>query len=109
MAEKRFIIINDQVVEAESVTQPVNQGLEHIIGKATPEDRKYVSKVDPTLVTETIQGVLKTHKPILTYTGVLSPRMSFWETVTGIFVAGMIGAGFTMCLYYWRVIEIFAK
>jgi hypothetical protein len=106
---KRFIIVNDQAVEAESITKPIHQGLEHIIGKSTPEDRKYVSKVDPTLVTEMVDGVSKTHKPILVYGELLENRNHWFDSLAINGICALLGAGTTMCLYYWRIIEIFSK
>ena len=54
---KTFAIINDQAVDVTGKSVPKEfNGLTHIFGKKTPEDRRYVMKVDPTLVKEKIRG-----------------------------------------------------
>jgi hypothetical protein len=104
-----YVIINDQVVPSSEVKKPLYQGLEHIIGKKTNEDRKFVSKVDPTLVTEMINGEMKTHKPIMTYGEILEPRTHWSDSLTVNGACILLGAGTVLCLYYWGIVQVFAK
>jgi hypothetical protein len=106
------VIVNDQILDFDQVPASI-RGLQHIIGKSTPNDRKFVMKVDPTLVREKIQGKETENlgrSPIMIYDfGDMSKRAKQFDTwiINGIFFA--IGVVVAASLYFWRVIEIFAK
>jgi len=108
-----FAVINDETVVAVDENHPSTfRGIQRIIGKTTPHDRKYVMKTDPTLVIEKINGKETENlgrRPILVY-DIATPSWArnFESLVTniGFFV---LGATVMAMLYYWKIIEVFAK
>jgi hypothetical protein len=106
-----FAVINDETVVTVDENRPsAFRGIQRIIGKSTPHDRKYVMKADPTLVIEKINGKETENlgrRPILVY-DVSNPSWvrKFDSLVTngGFFV---LGAVVVAMLYYWKIIEVF--
>jgi len=110
-----YTIVNDKVVERSSTEIPNSMnGLVHIVGKRTAEDRKYVMKVDPSLVKEKIQGVesdnLGRATPIMVYDFAdMAKRGRQFDAWAVNGVCFLLGAGAVASLYFWKIIEIFAK
>jgi hypothetical protein len=106
------IIVNDQILDSDKIPASI-RGLEHIIGKSTPNDRKFVMKVDPTLVREKLQGKETENlgrAPILVY-GLddMAKRTKQIDSLVVNAVCFLLGAGAVASLYFWKVVEIFAK
>lgn len=109
-----YTIVNDKVVERSSTEIPNSMnGLVHIVGKRTAEDRKWVMKVDPSLVKEKIQGKesdnLGRATPIMVYDFAdnMVKRGRQFDAWTVNAVCFLLGAGAVASLYFWRIIEIF--
>jgi hypothetical protein len=108
-----FAVINDEAVAVAIDEKPTAfRGIQRIIGKSTPHDRKFVMKTDPTLVIEKINGKETENlgrRPILVY-DIATPSWArnFESLVTngGFFVLGAIVVAM---LYYWKIIEVFTK
>jgi len=112
MSGRSYAIINDEVVETTGQPVPLVKGLEYIKGKAEPGDRqKYNMKVDPSLVREFIKGKESDlgRTPIMVY-DYSEPRwarkIDLWTANVACF---LLGAALTGSLYYWRVLNFFAK
>ena len=106
-----YSIIGDQAVE---ILEPMKySGVEHIIGKSTPNDRRFIMKVDPSLVKEKIQGKesdnLGRATPIMVYDFSDAKRGRQFDAWTANVVCFLLGAGAVASLYYWNIIEIFAS
>jgi hypothetical protein len=106
------VIVNDQILDFDQVPASI-RGLVHIIGKSTPNDRKFVMKVDPTLVREKFQGKETENlgrAPILVYglddMAKRAKQFDTW-TINGVFF--VLGAMAASSLYFWKIVEIFAK
>jgi len=108
-----FVVVNDEAVTVAEKRPTSFQGLQHIIGKATPDDRKYVMKTDPTLVMEKINGkesenLGRTPASVYDFSDEVRRGKQFdtW-LVNGIFFVS--GAAVVAMLYYWKVIEVFTR
>jgi hypothetical protein len=107
------IIVNDKILDESEAPKSIT-GLEHIIGKVGPNDRKYVMKVDPSLVREKIQGVesdnLGRATPIMVYDFAdMAKRGRQFDAWTVNAVCFLLGAASVASLYYWHIVEIFAS
>jgi hypothetical protein len=108
-----YAIVNDEVVANGNGIPNSTKGLIHIVGKSTPNDRKWVMKVDPSLVKEKINGKEAENlgrMPILVYDfydmAKRGRQFDVW-VVNG--VCFLLGAGLMVSLYFWKVIEVFTK
>lgn len=106
------VIVNDQILDVDQVPASI-RGLEHVIGKSTPTDRKFTMKADPSLVKEFIKGKEMENlgrTPIMVYDfddmGKRAKKFDSW-IINGVFFA--LGAGTIGSLYFWKIVEIFAK
>lgn len=112
MPSKSFVVIDDKVIEANGTAVPNSiKGLEHIVGKKTPDDRKYVMKVDPSLVKEKIQGKEAENlgrQPVLVYDIGEPGWTKNLDGIAMLALSFIIGAGTSASLYYWGIIHIFA-
>ena len=106
-----YAIMDNKVIE---ILEPMKySGIVHIVGKRTAEDRKYIMKVDPSLVKEKIQGKESGNlgrEPTLIYdlSNLVTREKKFdsWGVNTVFFIFGVVAGAM---LYYWRMIEYFAR
>lgn len=106
------VIVNDQIFDFDKIPDSI-KGLKHIIGKSTPDDKRFVMKVDPTLVREKLKGKETENlgrSPIMVYDfddmGKRARQFDAW-IVNG--VCFLLGAASVASLYFWKIVEIFAK
>jgi hypothetical protein len=110
-----YAIVNDRVVELTSSEIPSSMsGLLRIVGKKTENDRKWVMKVDPTLVREKLNGKetenLGRATPIMVYDFAdMAKRGRQFDAWAVNAVCFLLGAGGVASLYFWHIIEIFAS
>jgi len=108
-----FAVINDETVVMVDENRPsAFRGIQRIIGKSTPHDRKYVMKADPTLVVEKINGKETENlgrRPILVYDIATPSWARNFESLVTNFGFFVLGATVAAMLYYWKIIEVFTK
>lgn len=107
-----YAIVNDQPIEITNETLPGSwAGLNRIIGKSTPDDRRFVMKVDPSMVKEKFKGKEAENlgrSPVLVY-DIASPG---WSRKFDSFIMNGIsflgGAAIAGVLYYTGVLRFFS-
>jgi len=105
------IIGDDKVIEKTDAEIPSSIiGLEHIKGKLLPGDRRHTMKVDPSMISERKKGEEVSNemwRPVLTYGDF--KRHYWYDSLLYHVISRFLGAGTVASLYYWRIIDMFAK